>query len=213
MSDPKRMAALGALAFSLMTFVAVTITGTPGGDYDSSQVASYISSGNRVPAFIGGYLGLAGALALIVLIAAVRRQLPERAGGAGDVMWGLGVAGAATAVVGWSIAAGVPVAFAEGGQTGHGLAVPSSTIYVIGEIASLASFAVPAILAGVALLILAARLDTLPAWLRRTTYVAGVCGIAAPLFFPYFLFLLWGVVFGINQLVANRAPARQPALV
>jgi hypothetical protein len=212
MSASTRRAGLAALAFTVTTFAAVALTGTPGGDYEPSQVASYISSGHHVPAFIGGYLGLAGALALIVLTASLRRQLPVTAPAAGDAVWGLGVAAAATAVVGWSLAAGIPVAYAEGGQAGHQLAVSSSTIYVLGEVASLASFAVPAILVGAALLIVAARLDTLPAWLRRTTYVAGVCGIAAPFFFPYFLFLLWGIVFGIRQVVDSRSPAAEPAL-
>lgn len=213
MSVPTRSAGLAALAFTVATFAATELTGTPGGNYEPSQVASYISSGHHAPAFVGGYLGLAGALALVVFMATVRRQLPTTARAAGDVIWGFGVAAAATAVVGWSMAAGIPVAYAEGGQAGHHVVVPSATLYVLGEIAALTSFAVPAILAGAALLVIAARLDTLPTWLRRTTYVAGVCGIAAPFYFPYFLFLLWGLVFGVHQLVAGRVPAREPAVV
>jgi hypothetical protein len=45
--------------------------------------------------------------------------------------------------------------------------------------------------------------------------VAGVCGILAPAYFTFFVYLLWAVVLGIT-LVSRRAPAlvsTQPAAV
>jgi hypothetical protein len=42
----------------------------------------------------------------------------------------------------------------------------------------------------------------MPGWLRAFTLVAGLCGILAPFFFTYFVYVLWTVVVGL--IVATR---------
>jgi hypothetical protein len=74
----------------------------------------------------------------------------------------------------------------------------------------------PALCIGVAALILAAR-GRLPQWLRVFSVIAGVCGILAPLFFTYFVYVLWTIVAGITLARSSRdsghAPQPQPSLV
>ena len=57
--------------------------------------------------------------------------------------------------------------------------------------------------------ILLSRVATLPRWLRIFTAVAGVCGILAPFFFTFFLYLLWTLVFGVVLLTRRTSPAVQ----
>ena len=45
----------------------------------------------------------------------------------------------------------------------------------------------------------------LPGWLRAFTAVAGVCGILAPLYFTFFVYLLWTLVCGA-ALARSRTP-------
>jgi hypothetical protein len=76
----------------------------------------------------------------------------------------------------------------------HG--VPHQVVYTITEIGNLLAVCGPALCVGVLALVLAAR-GPFPGWLRAFSVVAGVCGILAPLFFTYFVFVLWTVVAGI----------------
>jgi hypothetical protein len=47
----------------------------------------------------------------------------------------------------------------------------------------------------------------LPAWLRWSTLVAGLCGVAGLAFFPFFLLMLWAAVAGVWVLTAAADPA------
>ena len=42
------------------------------------------------------------------------------------------------------------------------------------------------------------------------TAVAGVCGILAPFFFTFFLYLLWVLVLGATLVARRTSPARLP---
>ena len=74
----------------------------------------------------------------------------------------------------------------------------------------------PALCIGVAALVLAAR-GPLPGWLRIFSAAAGVCGILAPFFFTYFLFVLWTITAGIALALTSPQPRitnePQPSLV
>jgi hypothetical protein len=196
MNDSRKIAGLGLLTFAVGTFAALTLSNAPGGDYDASQVASYVSRGNRVSEFACGYLGLLAAIGLAVFVTRIRPMVEEASSRAiGDLFAGLGMAAATVAVVGWMVTAGIPVAFAEGGQ--H-ITVGAPAVYLLSEVGVLLTLAAPAILMGGAILVLALRARaTMPRWLRGFTIVAGVCGVAAPFFFPYFVFQLWGIVTGV----------------
>ena len=84
--------------------------------------------------------------------------------------------------------------------------IDAPVVYLLSEVGVLLNLATPGILMGTAVLVLARRAGaTMPRWLRRFTVVAGVCGVAAPFFFPYFVFLLWGLVTGVWCLASGTA--------
>ncbi|MGZ4597121.1 MAG: hypothetical protein ACXV2H_05815 [Actinomycetes bacterium] len=210
MTDSRRLAGFGLLTFALGTFTALTLANAPGGDYEAAQVADYVSSGRRVTELATGYLGLLAALGLAVFVTRVRPMVESASSRAiGDLFGTLGVGAATVAAVGWTVTAGIPVAFAEGGDR---IVVAAPTVYVLSEIGVLLNLATPAILMGVAIIVLAVRAGALvPSWLRVATVVAGVCGVAAPFFFPYFVFLLWAVVTGVWCVAGGRtAPVITP---
>ena len=130
----------------------------------------------------------------------------------GELAWGLGVAAAATGVVGWFISGGVAVAMAEGGA-GVRAGVTAPTVYALTEVGNLVAWCAPALLVGIVAILLSG--PSLPRWLRVFSVVAGVCGILAPFYFTFFIYLLWTLVLGVT-LVAHRARAAappQPSLV
>jgi hypothetical protein len=86
-------------------------------------------------------------------------------------------------------------------------------VYTVTEIGNLLTVCGPAFFAGLIALVLAVR-SPLPGWLRAFAAVAGVCGLAAPMFFTLFVFVLWTVVAGIRLLAVGPAarPAMEPAV-
>ena len=87
-------------------------------------------------------------------------------------------------------------------------------MYALTEIGNLLSWCAPALFVGIVALLLA-RSSALPRWLRAFSVVAGVCGILAPFFFTFFLYLVWALVLGV-AMVSHREPAvarREPSLV
>jgi hypothetical protein len=89
--------------------------------------------------------------------------------------------------------------------------VTHPTVYTLTEIGNLLSWCAPALFIGLVAVLLS-RAASLPRWLRVFSVVAGVCGVLAPFFFTYFVYLLWTLVFGLT-LVARRAssPAARQA--
>jgi hypothetical protein len=100
------------------------------------------------------------------------------------------------------VTGGQAVASAEGG-----VAIAPTVTYVISEVGVVLSFGAGGILLGAALILLAlAGPATLP--LRRTTLLAGVCGIASLAWAPFFALLLWAVVFGARHVAAGPPDER-----
>ena len=89
---------------------------------------------------------------------------------------------------------------AEGGSAVQA-GVTNPTVYTLTEIGNLLSWCAPALFIGVVAILLS-RAKSLPRWLRVFSAVAGVCGILAPFFFTFFIYLLWTLVLG---LIARRA--------
>jgi len=102
------------------------------------------------------------------------------------------------------------VSMAEGGRSVQ-LGVAHPVIYTLTETGNLLAICAPALFVGVAAIMMAVRLPQ-PRWLRVFSVVAGVCGILAPLFFTYFVFVLWTLAFSGWMLAGARrtAPAAQP---
>jgi hypothetical protein len=194
---PRRTAGAALLLYGVATFVANALIAAPGGEYEAAGVAHYVGSGHFAVAFAAAYVGCLGAVAALPFALGIRDQL----GASGDLAWGLGVAAATTGVIGWFVSAGVDVAMAEGGSTVPA-GVPHPVVYTITEIGNLLSWCAPALFIGI-IAILLSRVQALPRWLRIFSAVAGVCGILAPFFFTYFLYLLWTLAFGA-ALVARR---------
>jgi len=82
---------------------------------------------------------------------------------------------------------------------------PHAVVYTLSEIGNLLAVCSPALCVGVAGILLAVK-GAMPRGLRMFTIVAGVCGVLAPFYFTYFVFVLWTVVAGI-AFAASRRPA------
>ena len=201
MATTQRAAGLGLLAYGIITPVAFITIGSPGGNYDDPTVASYMSSGHWTTAFALAYAGAFACLGLLLFASRVRHELSSD----GSVFWALAVCATAAGVVGWFLVGGLAVAFAEGG---HALAsVPHPVVYMVGEMSNLIAVCSSAFFAGCAALVLASQ-ATLPSWLRVASYVAGVCGILAAVFFPLFLFWLWAIILGGREVLATTHTTR-----
>jgi hypothetical protein len=203
MDTTRRAAGLGLLAYGLGTAVAFMSTGSPGGNYEESKVVAYMDSGHWPVVAVLGYVGAFAAIGLLLFANRMRHELGNR----GDLFWALSVAGAASAVVGWFLVAGVSVAFGEGGSAIT--AAPHPVVYLISEMSNLVAVCASAFFVGLAGIVLASR-AALSTPLRVTTYVAGVCGILAAFFFPIFLFWLWAIGFGAWTALSDRSTGRVP---
>ena len=196
----RRAAGVALSTYGVATFLAFS-NNAPGGDYQDSAVTGFISATHMWTAFALAYLGIAGALAVLVFGSRMRRE-------GGDLVWGLAVAGTATSLVGWFLTGGLATAMAEGGAPVRD-AIAHPVVYTISEIGNLLAVCSPALCVGVIAIVLAVR-TPMPAWLRAFSVVAGVCGILAPFFFTYLVFVLWTLVAGV-AFAASRQPASAPA--
>jgi hypothetical protein len=193
----RRSAGIALAFYGVVTFLAFGFN-APGGNYSETAVARFISSGHMWTAFGLGYLGILGALAILVFGARMRGE----AGSSGDLVWGLTLVGTATSLVGWFVTGGLAVAMAEGGDPVRG-AIAHPVVYTVSEIGNLLAVCSPALCVGVASILLA-RQASLPRWLQVFTMVAGVCGVLASFYFTYFVFVLWTLVAGMALAVTSR---------
>jgi hypothetical protein len=101
---------------------------------------------------------------------------------------------------------GDSIAHAYGGK---GVVIAPVITYLVSELGAAIVWGPGGILLGIALitLVLGSR-PALPAWLRWTTMVAGVGGLASVAFFPSALVVLWGIVIGVWLLISGPAPMR-----
>jgi hypothetical protein len=185
-----RTAGAGIVVYGLGSFLAVTFSGSPGGDYTDGMVSSYVAGSHWLIAFALALLGSLSGLALVAFGEGLRHGDP-----AGRYVAALACGAAAVSVVGWFVLGGIDVAMAEGrSPVQQGVSHP--VVYLVSEIGVLLAMCAPALLVGAAALVMGARL-AMPSWLRGATWCAGVCGILTPLFFTYFAFILWTLVFGV----------------
>jgi len=105
----------------------------------------------------------------------------------------------------------VPVAIAYGGS--NEVMIDPKVTYVLAQVGWVIMFGVGGTFLGLTLiaLMLGSR-QTLPAWLRWFTLIAGVLGLASMAWIPHFALLLWSLVIGVWLIAAGRAegPAGQP---
>jgi hypothetical protein len=208
------LAGIGGIAFGVLTLVSTTVSKAPGGGFKPSDAADYLARGHRVVAILSAYLGWIGVLGLICLLARLRELLTADDQWARNVFWGTGLAGAASFAVGWGVIGGQVVAHTEaGGSGGTPISIAPDVTYLLSEVGVVFIFGSGATMLGLALIaLMIGSRGTLPAWLRWSTLVAGLCGVAGLAFFPFFLLMLWAIVLGVWLLVGARsATAADPA--
>ena len=208
MARARVLSGIGGIAFGVLTVISVTLSKAPGGGFNPSDAADYLAKGHRVVAILSAYLGWIGVLGLICLLAGLRDLLPPGAQWARSVFWGTGLAGAASFAVGWGVIGGQVVAHTEaGGSGGTPISIAPDVTYLLSEVGVVFIYGSGATMLGLALitLMIGAR-GMVPAWLRWSTLVAGLCGVAGLAFFPFFLLLLWAAVAGVWVLRAAADP-------
>lgn len=203
------LAGVGAMAFSILTAVALTVGGAPGGNYDQAAAADYVSIGHFPTVVVTAYLALLGVVGLICLLAYLRETIsldPDRKLAA-SIFWGAGLASAASFGVGWGLVSGIALAAAEGGS---GASIPRPETYVLSDTSLNVVFGSGGGLLGFALIaLMVASGRIFPGWLRWITLVAGVLAITAPAFFTAPAIPIWGIVIGVWLLVVG--PSRLPS--
>ncbi|QGF22572.1 hypothetical protein [Raineyella fluvialis] len=110
MMNARRSLGFGLALFGLGTAVALTQAG-PGGQYKDAVVTTWVGRDHWVTAFVMAYVGVAAALALLVVAHHARTVLGSRGGAA---LERLATVGATLGAAGWMLSGGISVALAEG---------------------------------------------------------------------------------------------------
>lgn len=197
-------AAVGSIAFGVLTPVAIIVGGPMGGSYAAADVANYISSSHVVVAGAMALCGLVGVAGLICLGAFLRQRAETENPGSiwPQTLWGLMLGAAICFAVSWGIFVSQPIGNNEAGTN---LKVPPTITYAIGISGDEVVFESAATLLGFALILMAiTNLPRLPAWLRWSTLAVGVLGITSLAFFTFFPLLIWAIVMGVWLLVGGR---------
>jgi len=205
MKNGRTLAGVGALAFGILTFVALLIASPPGGTYSTHDVDKYLAKGHRAAVFVAIYVLV---VALIGMLLMLWRMRDEIVGARSTIFWALGVASTASWLAGFAIVIGPAASLAFSG--GKLDTLPPTLTYTIAEAGWAVAYGAGGILLGCALLTYAIGPVTAPAWVRWSTLVAGLCAVASIAWFPQFLVFLWAIVIGIWTLVSKRSAAPAP---
>jgi hypothetical protein len=202
------VAGVGAIGFAVLTFVATFVVNWPGGGYSESIAKSYVAPGNLPVALAGTLTGLIGVVGLICLFAYLKQaaeQSSRQSTLVPQIVWAVGLVGAASFAVGWGLVSAQPLAHVEAGVD---LGVAPTLTYMISEATSAIIFGPAPMLVGLALIVLTIGAGkSLPSWLRWLTLGAGVVALTSLAFFTFFLFLVWSIVIGVWLLIGTRGAA------
>ncbi len=200
------VAGVGAIAFAVLTFAAIFFVNWPGGGYSESISKSYVAPGNLPTALAGTSIGLIAVVGLICLLAYLKQAAEESSPAITllpQIVWAVGLMGAASFGVGWGLVSAQPLAHVEAGVD---LGVAPTLTYMISEATSAIIFGPAPMLVGLALIVLTVGSSrALPGWLRWLTLVAGLIALTSLAFFTFFLFLIWNIVIGIWLLIGGRS--------
>lgn len=203
------LAGLGAVAFAVLPLVSFTLANPPGGNYKASDIVDFVSKGHRPLVFLSDYLVLLSAIGLLLLLARLREGIDD--GRRASIFWGLGIGAVAAWVGGYALGMAAPEAFAFGGGTS--LTLSNGVIYTFAEAGWSVMYGAGGTLLGCALLTFAFGSVRVPAWVRWSTLVAGLAGVAALAWFPFFVVYVWALVLGVWTLVRARAGVPEAAVV
>lgn len=204
-------AGIGALAFGILPFVGFMIANPPGGSYSVSNTIDYVAKGHRVSVFASVYFLLASAVGLVLLLTRLREAIGG--GSRASIFNALGVAAVASWVAGYAMVVGVPAAIAFGGSSK--LVLTHGVVYTFAEVGWAVMYGAGGTLLGCALIAFASGPVAVPAWVRWTTLAAGIAGLAALAWFPFFVVYVWAIALGLWLLLspaASRAPEAAPAV-
>lgn len=199
----KVLAGVGGIVFSVFTFAAVVITNAPGGGYREAAATDFVATAHLPAVMFSVLLAMLGVLGLICMFAYLREALSATPANrvAASIFWGVGLVAAAAFAVGWGVAAAGPLGHTEGGSQ---VSITPSVTYLISQTGASIIVGIGVMVMGLALIVLVlASRETLPAWLRWFTLIAGVLALASYAYFPAPAVLVWGIVAGV-WLIATR---------
>jgi hypothetical protein len=198
MKSDRSTLGLAALVFPILTIAAMVIGSPPGGNWSAEQISDFVARGHRPAAFVGMYLLLLAAVALLYLVAALRRRIAD--GNAGCVFAATGFAAGTAWAVGAPLLFVVPAGLANGGH----LPSDPAVVYMLTQVGFGVIFVAGGVMLAVALLAFASGARAaIPGWLRWLTLAAGILGLASAAFFPFFLLLIWSIVLGVYALATK----------
>jgi hypothetical protein len=196
---PSIVAGIGALAFGVLTIVGLALMNPPGGTFKESNITSYLEKSHRVAAFAGLYVEILAVVGLILALAFLRDAISSRP--TRRLFWTLGMLGAASIILGWTIMDAGAFARAVGGSA---VAVSAPTTYLVSQVGATIVWGPGAIFLALALITLTGSSSpAVPSWLRWVTLGLAVIALASPAFFPSFALLVWAVATGIWLLAAG----------
>jgi hypothetical protein len=210
-----RLLASGGILFAVFTFFGVMMTsgGVAGGETTTAEAADWLAdSGNRTLAIVGAYLLAAGAIAFAVFLAATTRRM--RDAGASSLTVDLArIFGGAFAVLQLAAAAAflaAPLAIEfenEPIPLDPGVArlgILGISLWLVPGMFTAAGFVTT-----VAVSSLSAKV--FPAWVAWTGLLCAVALLAAVVFLPALLLLLWTLAVSLLALVRGGSVARTQA--
>lgn len=211
-----RLLALGGILFAVCTFGGVTLGGggIAGGETSTADAAEWLAdSGNRMMAIIGAYLLAAGALAFGVFMTAVIRRMREA--GANPLAIDLaGWFGGAFAILQLAAAAAcmtMPLAIEFENEP-----VPVDAGAARIGILGISLWLVPGMLAAAAFVATVAVSSlankVFPGWVAWTGLLCALVLLAAVVFLPAMMLLLWAAAVSVAVLVRGDAPVRSQAV-
>jgi hypothetical protein len=196
-----------------MTLAATFISDIPGGNYTGSQVAAYVSDGDRASQLLAFFLAMFAIPGLIATLAYMRDVLgtsPDRRLAA-SLVWGSGIASAACFAVGWGIDGGQIFAHLEGGSA---VVISPAVTYLIGETGVVLVFGCGAMLLGFALItLMISSRGLMPNWVRRLMFAFGICGVAGLAWATFFALLVGVAVIGAWLIAGGRSQASRAVAV
>ena len=197
------------IAFVVLFVAGFGAMSTPSSNKNTAQWARWWNdSGHRAGAIVGAYLMVLSVFAFVWFASSLRDQFRE----GGRLMFTFGSIFATIALVSIMVRVSIPGAKQFGSTpvpAGGDLArqfdqIGYSLLLVAGALAA-------GLFIGMASY-LARRSGALPGWLTVAGYVVAVLQLAASLFFPFLLFLLWVFVASIVLMRRRRIGAATPAV-
>ena len=86
---------------------------------------------------------------------------------------------------------------------------PHSAVYLLTEIGNLLTVCGPALCVGVIVIVLALA-ARMPIWVRVVAVLGGVCGILAPFFFTYLIYLIAALALSVAFMTGHAVRERMP---